>query len=67
MEITENTRLNDIIHQSQGLSKVFKKYKLHCLTCRGVIDETLGHIATNNGLDVKELLEDVKKAVETHG
>ena len=64
MDITEKTRMKDLLHQSGSIAKVFKKYRLDCMSCRGVTEDTVGQIAQNNGLDVKELIKELKESLK---
>ncbi len=64
MEINEHTRLSDLLDRSPALAKVFKKHGLHCLSCRGIAEETVGKIAVNNGLSPGDLVRELNKAME---
>jgi hypothetical protein len=64
MEITEKTSMADLLSKSQALSKVFKKYGLDCLSCRGLAEETVVQLAVRNGLDVKAFIEEIRRALD---
>lgn len=65
MEINEKSMIADVLQQYPGISKVFKKRQMHCLGCRGLGEDTVGQIARNNGLDVKDFILELKKAAES--
>lgn len=65
MEITEKSRIEQLLQQYPGISKVFKKRHMDCLSCRGLVEDTVGQIARNNGLNVKEFVGELKKAAES--
>ncbi|MBN1532578.1 MAG: hypothetical protein JXA20_07950 [Spirochaetes bacterium] len=63
MEIDEKTSMADLMGRTQALSKVFKKYGLDCLTCRGLAEETVAQLAVRNGLDVKAFTEEIRRVL----
>ncbi len=62
MKITGDTIVKDIIGGNKEIAKVFKKYNLECLSCRGIEHDTVRIVAVNNGLDPDEFLKELKEA-----
>lgn len=65
MEITDKSKIADVLQHYPGISKVFKKHHMHCLGCRGFGEDTVGQIARNNGFDVRDFIGELKKAAES--
>ena len=61
--ITEKTTVVEAMHKSKSVQKVFKKYKLDCASCRGASQDTIAQVAVNNGLDLKEFLDELNKSL----
>ncbi len=64
MKITEKTTVPEVLKLSKNTLKVFKKYNLDCLECKGSLNETLDKVAVNNGLEINTFIEELKKAAE---
>lgn len=62
MKITENTRVVEALKLSHNVHSVFDKYGLYCAGCKGAVEDTIGKVADNNGLDLKKLLAELNKA-----
>ncbi len=64
MKIKADTLVSDAIKMSKEVAKVLNKYKLDCAGCRGAVEDTIDKVAVNNGLDVKQFLDDLNEAVK---
>jgi hybrid cluster-associated redox disulfide protein len=62
MKITKESKIVDIIRDNRETLKVFDKYGLICPTCKGATEDTVRHVAVNNGLDVESFLTELQKA-----
>jgi len=62
MKITEHTTVHDALKKSRHALNVFKKHKLYCPHCKGSVEDTIGKVALNNGLDLKALLDELNEA-----
>ncbi|HOK00861.1 MAG TPA: disulfide oxidoreductase [Spirochaetota bacterium] len=62
MEIKKDTYVVEALKLSKEVAEVFRKYKLDCLKCKGMSEDTIEKVAFNNGLDLKVFLEDLNKA-----
>lgn len=64
MKISEKTHIAETLKISKEIAKVYKKYGLDCPGCKGAGEDTVGIAAVNYGLDLKEFLSDLNKAVK---
>ncbi len=64
MKITSKTNGADALRMSKNVAEVFKSYKLHCVRCKGIANETIEKIAFNSGLDLNLFLEDLNRVLE---
>ncbi len=64
MKITEHTKVTDAIAMSPAVAKVFQKYDLYCLECKGVVNEQIHHVAKNHGYNLASLLNELNSALK---
>ena len=63
MAIKETTTINEAIKMSKGVLEVLKKHNLYCASCKAQQQDSIQHVASNNGLDVKVFLNELNKAL----
>lgn len=61
MKIDRNTKIADILKEKADAIEVFEKYKMGCISCLGIQNETLEKGALMHGLSVQELLDEINK------
>ncbi len=64
MKITEDMKLKDVITHNIQVAKVFKKYNLDCIGCKGADEDTIRMVAVNNGLDVHQFIKELNDAIK---
>lgn len=64
MKITENTTIGEILKMADGMDEVLTSMGMHCSSCPTAQRETLGQAADVHGLDVDDLIEDIKGFLE---
>ena len=64
MEIKAGTNVSEALKMSRKVADVFRKYELDCLTCKGVVQETVDKIAFNNGLILADFLKELNDALK---
>ncbi len=65
MEIERKTLFIDVLRRyPRAVKEVLVAYRLPCLECKGLPQETLEHIATSNGLDVEDFLDRLRTKVK---
>lgn len=64
MKITEDMKLKDVIAHHVQVAKVFKKYNLDCIGCKGADEDTVRIVAMNNGLDVNQFVKELNDAIK---
>ncbi|MGQ9842785.1 MAG: DUF1858 domain-containing protein [Spirochaetota bacterium] len=64
MKITEDMKLKDVIAHHVQVAKVFKKYNLDCIGCKGADEDTVRIVAMNNGLDVHQFIKELNDAIK---
>ena len=62
-KITEETKILVMLKKHPETENVVKKYKLDCFGCLGAEQESVRNAAWSHGLDLKELLSDLNKAI----
>ena len=63
-KITKEMSLSDVVQNFPETVEIFQKHGLHCMGCAMASFETLEQGAAAHGMDLKNLLEDLNKAVE---
>lgn len=64
MEIKGSTKVTDAFKASKKVADVFRKYGLDCMSCKGVVEETVERAAFNHGISLKEFLKEINKALK---
>jgi hypothetical protein len=64
MEIKSNTNVAEALKMSKKVADVFRNNNLDCLTCKGVVEETIDKVAFNNGLDLQNFLKELNDALK---
>lgn len=64
MEIKPNTNVAEALKMSRKVADVFRSYKLDCLTCKGVVEESIEKAAFNNGISLDVFLKDLNNALK---
>ncbi|NMB65467.1 MAG: DUF1858 domain-containing protein [Spirochaetes bacterium] len=64
MKITEDMKLKEVITHHVQVAKVFKKYNLDCIGCKGADEDTIRIVATNYGLDVQQFVKELNEAIK---
>ena len=64
MRITEDTTIGEILKLADGMDEVLRSMGMQCSTCPTAQRETLGQAADVHGLDVDDLIEDIKGFLE---
>jgi hypothetical protein len=61
--ITAQNKVADVLKISDKIVDLFKEMKLECLTCKGISEDTIYHVAENNGLKVDEFIKKLNSVV----
>ena len=64
MKVKENTKVNEALKISKEVVKVFRKYDLDCPRCKGSMEDDIGKVAINHGLDLEEFLKEINSSIE---
>ena len=64
-KINKDMTFNDVLRKYPDSVKVFKKYGMNCFGCMGADAESLEYGATAHGVDIKSLLRDLNKALQS--
>jgi len=64
MEIKANTNVAEALKMSKKVADVFRSYKLDCITCKGVVEETIEKAAFHNGLTLDVFLKELNDALK---
>jgi Zn-finger nucleic acid-binding protein len=62
MQISEKLSAGEVLKKYKNTASVFRKYNLKCPSCRGVEQDTLEKIITNNGLDPQKFMKEIREA-----
>lgn len=63
-EITEQTKMLDVIRTYPQVRKVLSRYGMACRGCLGAAAETVAHSATTHGVEPAALVRDLNSAIE---
>lgn len=63
-KITARTRLMDVLRNYPETRKVFGRHGMACRGCMGAAAETVASSAITHGLDPKEFVKELNRAVE---
>jgi hybrid cluster-associated redox disulfide protein len=61
MAISKDTLIADILKETPGSKDIFEKFNMGCISCLGIQSETLEKGCMMHGLDVNEVLKELKK------
>jgi hypothetical protein len=50
------TKLSELFKINKNAQGIFKELGLRCLSCKGIAEDNVEKVATNNGLDLDALL-----------
>ena len=64
MEIKPNTNVAEALKMSKNVADVFRKYNLDCLSCKGVVEETIEKAAFHNGLTLDVFIKELNEALK---
>lgn len=64
MEIKAGTNVAEALKMSKKIADVFRAYKLDCITCKGVVEETIEKAAFHHGLTLDVFLKDLNDALK---
>lgn len=64
MRITKDTMIGDLLKMDPEIGEVLTSIGMHCLGCPSAQRETLEQAADVHGLDVDDLVEDIKGFLE---
>lgn len=64
MEIKPDTNVAEALKMSKKVADVFRKHELDCLTCKGVVQESIEKAAFHNGLKLDEFLKELNDALK---
>ena len=62
--ITENTKIGELIQMNPEISSFLTGIGMHCIGCPSSQNESIGEAAEVHGMDVDDLLEDIKGFME---
>lgn len=60
MRITEDTTIGELLDAAPEIKDILLSMGMHCSTCSMGIRETLAQAAEVHGMDVDDLIEDLK-------
>ncbi len=63
-EITEQTKMLDVIRTYPQVRKVLSRYGMACRGCLGAAAETVAQSATTHGVEPAALVRDLNSAIE---
>ena len=64
-KITGKEPIGDVVRKHPETAEVFMKHGMHCLGCAAAHFENINEGAEAHGLDVKKLVADLNKVVES--
>ena len=64
MRITENTTIGELLDAAPEMKDILASMGMHCSTCPIGRKETIGQAADAHGMDVDDLIEDLKGFLE---
>lgn len=62
MDISPETRIQDLLKEHPGAAKVLEDYGMMCTGCGGAQSDTIKHAAQNHGLVPDELIQALRKS-----
>ena len=64
MEITKETTMGELLSYDRGVAVVLMQAGMHCIGCPSSIHESLEEACLVHGIEVEELLANIKKFFE---
>ena len=64
MRITKNTTIGELLDMTPDMKDILLSMGMHCSTCAVGRRETIGQAAEVHGMDVDDLIEDIKGFME---
>jgi hybrid cluster-associated redox disulfide protein len=64
MKIMKEMSINECLRMYPQTAKVFNKYNMGCIGCRGANAESIENGALMHGLDLNEILHELNKVIE---
>jgi hypothetical protein len=56
MMVRKDTKLSELFKINKKAQGIFDELGLRCLSCKGIAEDNVEKVATNNGLDLEALL-----------
>lgn len=63
MKINSATNAAEALKMGRGVVNVFNKHNLYCPKCKGVINDTIGQVAFNKGLDPDQFIKELNESL----
>ncbi len=63
-KITKEMKIEEVVKKYPQTAEVFAKYGFHCIGCVAASFENIEQGATAHGINSKELVEDLNKAIQ---
>ncbi len=63
-KITQDMKIEEILKKHPETLSVFAKHGFHCIGCAAAGFESIEQGAEAHGIDIKELIEDLNKAIQ---
>jgi len=63
-KITEDMKIEDVVKKYPQTAEVFAKHGFHCIGCVAASFESIEQGAMAHGIDIKELIDDLNKAIK---
>ena len=64
MEITKETTVGELLSYDRGVAVVLMQAGMHCIGCPSSVHESLEEACLVHGIEVEELLANIKKFFE---
>ncbi len=64
MEITKDTTMGEMLRYDMGIAGVLMRSGMHCVGCPSSVGESLEMACMVHGLDVEQVLDDIKTYLE---
>ena len=64
MEITKDTTMGEMLRYDMGIAGVLMRSGMHCVGCPSSVMESLETACMVHGLDVDQVLDDIKTYLE---
>ena len=64
MRITEDTTIGELLKTAPEMQEILTSMGMHCSSCPSAQRETLGQAAMVHGMDVDDMIEDIRGFLE---